>query len=259
MLKRLKLISLCSMIMLASVLMIFFVSNTTSLSIQTLEKPIMAVLSALLASSFAILLFEVVLKRDAEKDFQRLITETIESSVEENMGISASGLVAFQQELDNTKLAEAINNSRTVKILQTYAPNISSLRQAIVDAKKRRAKIQILLLDPESDFVPLRASETPGLHENIDAMKMGVSSNLSRLKGFIEEQPKGTDIEVRLYAASPGVCIYSTDQRMWVGTYLRNTDAVSSPFIEILSGNWGYETYERHFEQVWVGATPYSL
>ena len=260
MLKRYKLISFCLFVMLFAVVSMFFVHSENTVLFNDVETPITAVLSALLASSFAILLFDVLLKPETDGDLRSLISNSIESSVSTAIGVKANGLIAFHSQLSNSELINSIEKCKSFRMIQTYAPNISNLKSAITQAKQKKAKIQILLLDPESPFVDIRVSETGTIHRNdAELMIGGIESNLSRLRGFEQEQPKGSKIEVRLYKSSPGICLYATENRMFVGSFLSNTDAVGAPFIEIETGAWGYDVYSSHFDALWERSAPYSL
>ena len=214
-----------------------------------------SVLSAFMSTSLAVLLFDVWLGGDIRQQRDEMTANSIGVAVRRAMGFRAHGVVGIHAAFNLEAFCSSAKKSQSIFILQTYAPNMQSIRPALLDVLDNGGEVRLALLNPESDFVAIRATETPKLHRNksVEAFKSGILYDcLSRFEQIAESKKSGKAL-VGFYDRSPGVCIYATDEMMLVGPFLSNTDAVTSPMVEIKANTEAYKIFVDHFEIIWDG------
>lgn len=212
--------------------------------------------SAFLSTCAVILIFDVWLGKEMRAKREKQASDAIGVSVRRAMGFRAHGVVGIHNGFNQDRFCDAAKTSKSIFILQTYAPNMQSIRDSMLDVLNRGGELKMAILDPESEFVKIRASETPELHEGdpLTAFKSNILyDTTSRFKQVAKLKKAGT-ATLKYYDRSPGVCIYGTDSMMLVGPYLTNTDAVNAPMVEIEGNTEDYKKFLEHFNSVWDNA-----
>lgn len=214
-----------------------------------------SVFSALLSTSVTVYLFDVALRKETDTRLTETVSNAVEKSVRNSLNIRSSGLKSVHDSFDRDVFCGSAKSSETMFILQTYAPNLTGIRPAVIELLNRGGHVKLLILDPESEFVKIRASETPNVHKDADAFRSEIEhSCIARFKSFVEASNKTGTAELGLYDRSPGVCIYATDDVMFVSPFLSELDAVSAPQVELAANSAGYSIFLEHFNKVWEDA-----
>lgn len=217
-----------------------------------------SILSALMSTSLTILMFDVLLRREASDELQEIVIDAVESSVKSSLKLKKFGVNEIHQSFDKNVFHRAAIGSSEIFVLQTYVPNMASLRRTIIDVLKSGGKVRFLILDPDSNFVDIRTRETPSNHEHVDDFKGEIKSTITRFKGFSGVAGSGS-AEIRIYDRSPGVCIYGTGRNMLVSPFLSNLDAAAAPQIELDSSSESYNLFLDHFNFIWNSAKKLEL
>ncbi len=253
--KRDRLEKTCWKVVAASVILmlltiLFFSNHEYSTPIITIS---FSVASALMSTALVVLLFEVVLRKEAERETRETLGGFVDMSISKAFGLKSNGVNAVHDSFDESKFIASAKRSQNIFILQTYAPNLAGIRPAILDVLDRGGAVKLAVLDPQSDFVAIRARETSTTHKTVDSMKSEIeTSSIDRFKTIVSGTKKGkAKAQLALYNRSPGVCIYATDELMMISPFLTNMDAVSAPQVEISSDSKGYEIFVAHFRSIW--------
>jgi energy-converting hydrogenase Eha subunit E len=109
-----------------------------------------------------------------------------------------------------------------------------------------RAKIRILLLDPDSPYCAQRDLE--------EEQSPGVISDEIRefLRGYHERYAQQqVRIELRLYRSLPQVNIFRIDDEIFWGPYLTGRASGNTFTMRVRRGGYAFEGLMSHFESVW--------
>jgi hypothetical protein len=212
--------------------------------------------SAFLSTCAVILIFDVWLGKEMREKRERLASEAISVSVRRALGFRAHGVIGIHDGFNIDRFCAAAKKSKNIFILQTYAPNMQAIRPAMLDVLNRDGEVKLAILDPDSDFVKIRAAETPELHigDPLVAFKSNIVHDSTARFMQVAKLKKAGTASLRNYDRSPGVCIYATDSMMLVGPYLTNTDAVNAPMVEIEGNTEAYQKFLEHFNSIWDDA-----
>ena len=218
-----------------------------------------SVFSAFLSTSLAVLLFDVWLAADQRKENNRLIENSISESMQRINKIRLGGVQNIHNGFNSAAFRKSALRSKNIKILQTYAPNMQEMSSYLLQFLNNGGEIRLAVVDPESAFARIRAYETIEIHRNdrppeddpVEAFIGNLKySCINRYKQMAEAKSKGV-AKLLKYDRSPGVCMYATDEIMFVGPFLSNMDGLNSPMVEIRSNTVLYDIFIEHFENVW--------
>ncbi|MEM5477131.1 hypothetical protein [Pacificibacter sp. AS14] len=213
-----------------------------------------SILSALMSTALTVYLFDIALRKETETQLSQTIANSVDESVRRSLDIKSSGLKSVHASFDRNLFVKSARSSQDIFILQTYAPNLTGLRPAIIDTLNRGGNVKLLILDPASSFVDIRTSETRNVHANSEAFISEIEhSCISRFRSFVDIAANG-QAELRVYDRSPGVCIYGTSNSMFVSPFLTELDAVSAPQVELSYDSDTYSVFLDHFNKVWENA-----
>jgi hypothetical protein len=173
------------------------------------------------------------------------------------------GRVREHARLDYEWFTDQVHGATScVKLLDTFSnlldqPVTDRFFRAVRLAIGRQADVQILLLDPDSLAVTLRAQElgeTPG-RSNV---RREIMRNLRALqafeRGLAGEQRR--HFEVRLYSASAGVTLYRWDDKALVSFLSVGRLSGQGGQLEVTAGSPLGTFVEQRFEELWHQSKP---
>ena len=149
------------------------------------------------------------------------------------------GLVRIHRRLDSRALVDSMRQARTIAILNTWIPDLNGYAQALLEALENGARVEILMLHPDSSAAALRSAALPGsskarFHEN--HVRLGVRQCLETLAAIADELDEDAHgrLRVGLYDSLPSLAIYSIDGRAIVSVFLHGQLAIDAPQMEIV-------------------------
>jgi hypothetical protein len=148
------------------------------------------------------------------------------------------GLVSFRRRLDHEQLAERMRGAADIAILNTFIPRLALYENALRAALNEGARVDVLLLHPDSIAAVLRSTGIPGtiharLHGN--RVRQEVRACLALLATLAASLPDGRrdSLRVGLYDSLPSLAIYAHGDRALVSVFLHGHLAVDTTQIEI--------------------------
>lgn len=145
-----------------------------------------------------------------------------------------------------------------VKILDTYSnlfdrPQTSQALRALEVALNRHARVQVLLLHPDSTAAEVRAEDT---HRT--TIREEILRNIATLRDFHQrlDEKHRRRFEVRLYAAAASVTLYRWDDRALIAFLSLGRPTSQGSQLEIDVDTSLGHFVEQHFNELWSGATP---
>src|SRR5829696_3087929 len=211
---------------------------------------------------------------DAKTSLQGVLKEQ-DKRLQQLDQLRKAGLQNIDQGRDIVTLQALFRSEPTqvpiqVRILETWTGH----REAGIDEWVRKAvreytaKVKILLLNPESDQVRYRAA---AVDEDVDTIKFSIKADLAKLEKVrrnLHEISHDSDIEIRVYDASPSVNMFRFDDIRIFGLYLYGLDSLNSPqftvdtsgrYVEPAGDTFKVETKEHfvarllddHFDNLW--------
>src|SRR2546423_8450900 len=138
---------------------------------ETIPKITLLVLSTVTI----FLLLEVERFQALDKLDSRLALLDIDAKARQLKDKQYAGLVKVHEDLADMVFCDYVRSARTVTILNTWIPNLSALRGALVKAANRDAEVRILLLDPDSAAAKLRSAalQAGSTRKSVVRVKMG--------------------------------------------------------------------------------------
>jgi hypothetical protein len=125
---------------------------------------------------------------------------------------------------------------REVSILQTWIPNLPNFKAMLEDAVDRGVEVRVLLLQPTSLAVGLRAEALRAVQDPASApdVRAGVELSLSILASVFDKTGAHAErLQVRVYNSLPAIAVYQADQHYFVSSFLHDQLAINSSQLEI--------------------------
>lgn len=176
-----------------------------------------------------------------------LITRAREGRIRER------GRIDYDLFTDNVAAATSV-----VRILDTYSnlfdrPQTPQALAAIERAIERHARVQILLLHPDSTAAAVRAEET-----HRATIRREILRNIRVLDDFTDRlEPKAARrLEVRLYRAAASTTLYRWDDRALIAFLSLDRHSSQGHQLEISVDTSVGHFVEQHFDELWSGAVP---
>lgn len=151
--------------------------------------------------------------------------------------------------------AQVFRSTSNVKVLDTFSnlfgPQFSErLFRGIKSATAQGARVQILLLDPDSLAVILRGRE---LGEQSADIRRDIMRNLRTLDRFARRLDEGARqfLEVRLCSTSPGVTLYRWDDRSLVSFLTVGKLSGEGVQLEVAVRSPLGAFVEQRFDELW--------
>lgn len=149
-------------------------------------------------------------------------------------------------------IAHVADSRKIVRILETWIPllNIELRRKeflrAVTGALKSGAKIEILLLNPDSRAAEQRTDELQG--ENAHK---AIMENLYYLHRYRTDSTIEKTLSVRIYSGLPPVQLYQWDDKAFISFFPLGKHSEQSPQLETsIVTPWG-DFVKRKFEELW--------
>ncbi|BCJ75309.1 hypothetical protein CS0771_48530 [Catellatospora sp. IY07-71] len=172
--------------------------------------------------------------------------------------LTLAGVRDIHEIFPTSDVVRGFANARSIRIVQTWIPDVIPMLRAMRAAAERGCKIQVLLLDPNSPVAPLRARELG--YTELDATRQNVEANLAELRRFARLAGVAANLEVRLYDGLPVAAIHAYDDTIFMSLYWRQTPAIQGPQFEVRKGNSVLaDTIELHIRDLWAAARHYDL
>lgn len=153
-----------------------------------------------------------------------------------------------------------ISQGSSIRILNTWIPNLSNFIDPLIQALQHEAAVQLLLLYPKSAIAELRnealtTSPMPILKERV---QIGIEENLDSLsyiaQHLLERQQQR--LQVRLFHSLPSISIYQVDQFCLAGIYFHGQLAINSPQLEISTNSFFGQRIDKEFNTLWSIGQP---
>lgn len=159
--------------------------------------------------------------------------------------------IGFNQNSFKFDLEEQIIKANYIKLLfcmgyRTLTVNDALLAKWKKNKKNETINFKILILNPNSDFLKIRAEEMGDDYVTVKKQHKFALENAIQLKN------KYKNIEIRLYDMLPVWRIVQLDDTMYVSYYLKgNYGADTSMYKLIKSNETLYQAFERYFGYIW--------
>ncbi len=151
--------------------------------------------------------------------------------------------------------------SREVRIMDTCnhmleGPNRGTLLDSLSEAARRRASVQILLLDPDSTATVQRAGEISPVD-----VRAVIIDNLRFLHDCRQRLPAEAQerLQIRVYDALPSIQFFQHDYQALVSFFPAGGRASSSPHLEVAIDTSLGEFVRGRFEELWDHARTRTL
>lgn len=160
--------------------------------------------------------------------------------------------------LDQTRyIAHVADSRKIVRILETWTPLLNDLHRedflrAVTEALKNGAKIEILLLNPDSRAAEQRTDELSDELQGEDARK-AIMENLCYLHRYRTDDltERSDDLSVRIYSGWPPVQLYQWDDKAFLSFFPIGKRSEDTPQLETsIEMPWG-DFVKRKFEELW--------
>jgi hypothetical protein len=200
---------------------------------------------------------------DSEQQIKQLagvISSEVKSVFGRSNVFEKFGISDVHRKLDYGMLCNMISESKDrVWILHTWTRNAfhnAELREAYVMASKNKAKIKVLLLNPDTEIAKQRSYDSYGLDSTGQETRNRI---LNSLEGFqlLKDKNNLKNIAVKYYTALPSVPIYICDDKALAGYFMHEKISGDNLHIivDILDSNgnktmFGHQL-ENEFLSMW--------
>jgi DNA-binding CsgD family transcriptional regulator len=151
-----------------------------------------------------------------------------------------------------------------VRVLNTWTGVFADYANVLVEAVRRGASVQILLLHPSSDFARQRTLDvhlsTSRMTADGDEVPHNIRTSIRQIASLYPEIQGGPGrLELRLYNLLPSFSIHQCDRAALLGFFPHATRTTTFPMLEVdLQSTLG-QAIEKEFTQVWGNATLVDL
>ncbi|MGI9003450.1 MAG: hypothetical protein ACR2GH_17635 [Pseudonocardia sp.] len=160
-------------------------------------------------------------------------------------------------------IARVADSRKRVRILETWTPLLnkgtsSIFFRAMTEALKNGAKIEILLLDPDSRAAEQRTDELQGVN-----VRKAIMENLyylhSYLTNVLAEEKMRNGVAVRIYSGLPSVQLYQWDAKAFLSFYPIGKLSEDTPQLETFIETPWADFVQRKFEELWSNFSTRNL
>ena len=152
--------------------------------------------------------------------------------------------------------------TRSIRVLDTFSSLLDlditdKFFRALTKVMGREASVQVLLLDPDSPAVAVRARELDQAPEHTD-VRREIMRNLRVLQRFEQLLPADARrlFEVRLYSASSGVTLYQWDDRALVSFLSIGRLSGQGAQLEVTMSSQVGAFVDQRFAELWRFSRP---
>jgi hypothetical protein len=159
---------------------------------------------------------------------------------------------------DHASFEALASRANTLQILNTYIPQFDLLVSDLVQALKRGATVELLLLHPSCPEVEFRAESlgrdpqyvSDQIRETIATLESHVCSEAENLE---------SKLHLYLYESWPPFSMYRSERDAMVGFYLNGILAVDGPQILLSSRDRQFKLFADQFERIKQGKNTREL
>ncbi len=215
--------------------------------------------TVLLPSGVVGSIYELALRRILLREVRFELRDIMRTEFDPVAKLADSGIDSVYATFPTNAVADEIaHSSDLVRVLQTWIPDIAHIEQGIISAHKNGAKIQILLLDPESIHCKCRARDIGYPDESHVARE--IESNIAELKRFVASNNITHNLELRLYDLTPTLPFYSCDNYLFIGWFWQCQQCIQGGCLKIShAGKILAPSFKAHFENIWERSNPTVL
>lgn len=200
--------------------------ETQRVTLQTYFSPFAIetaklVLPALLSGFVIAATFDVVLRADYMRLFESVSRSAMDDIIGRQSKALRHGLINVHQGMDYNSAIEQAQNSSSIFILQTAIPDVTMLERIFQVTRNQNYQMRIILCDPWSDFSKWRQKDLGRKTFVADAEMLIRSINKYDAR-----------VSLRLYDGMPACSIYAFGEKMFVGRFLSDVDAVTGFQLE---------------------------
>lgn len=133
----------------------------------------------------------------------------------------------------------------TVKVLELSG---QFLVPALQDAQATGARIQWLLLDPESPYIDIRAKENP-VRDSVEKITNTIKGSTAQLESL---RPRFTRLQVHYYDEHPVFRLVIVDDEALLAYYPRTGPAEPLPvYLLVKKGDGYFAAFEKYLDYLW--------
>jgi hypothetical protein len=169
-----------------------------------------------------------------------------------------SAVFETRDEAVQSELSEALRAARNrVEILGFGLRNLREVQADGLEALVARAKVRILLIDPE--FPSSEASYAD--QRDIEEGERGLDQTREEVEQFVryaaplilrEREADSPRLEVRLFRCLPSISILRVDDAIFWGPYLMAMASRRCLLEQVESGGFAFHQVQAHFESIWA-------
>lgn len=205
--------------------------------------------SNLLTASLISGFFEFVIRKKFVLIIKNLLETSIEDAISNYSNIAAKGIKNLHNDFPDPIFREKLETAKNVVILQTFIPDTPLLLKSIRKMVANGGQIRILIVHPdEAGIISMRAKTLgkPDLY-----IKREIIKDILDLKNLRKDIDDEVNIMFRGCRVMPSVSIYSTDDTLFVGNFLINTNAIEGAQLEFDNSSRYSKLILDEFNRLW--------
>jgi len=219
-------------------------------------KALEAILLAFFSSIWISVILDFILRQDFIKVVRQETKESISEVVNEQSNIQANGLRNVHAGLPYGKFLAKLKNASDAIILNTLIPDTPSLLDEVREMTRNGGKIRILVLNPESTMVEVRAKS---LNRSVDYVRQGILTCIEDFDDIARDLKCQGGLQLRVYDTFPSVSLYKADDMMFIGHYILGVHAVEGPQLELYEEKYYSNAMLDHFDKLWDLAKEFDI
>jgi hypothetical protein len=231
-----------------------------SVQLQSMNEQISDFLSLLgtifIPSGLIALVNEYFLRQSFKNEMREELRSALSTQFSALSEMELIGIKKVYQTLPQQHIVELTSQAKKkVSILQTWIPDIQLLENSFSTAVDNGASIQILLLDPQSEFIKQRSLDL-GYKDSQTGTK-NVEANLAELERISVQHDIDKKLSCRVYNVLPSMHIYIIDDVIFLGFFWHGVPSKLGICLEIsgTTSHFGSQALIE-FERVWSIAKP---
>jgi hypothetical protein len=160
--------------------------------------------------------------------------------------------ITMTRAFDHALFENLASRAKKIQILNTYIPQCDLLVQDLVQALRRGATVEILLLHPLCPEVEFRA-------ESLGQDSQYICDQIKKTIAVLEQHvcngsgELDSKLHLYLYESWPPFSIYRSEREAMVGFYLNGILAVDGPQIVLSKKDRPFELFADQFERIKKG------
>jgi hypothetical protein len=204
------------------------------------------------------LAYELFIRQEFLNEVKLELSNSLSTYFEQFDRLRRAGVSDVYDSFPTTTIAERFESADSIRILQTWIPDIITLINPIMKSLQRGGRARILLLHPDSALSIYRAKSLQ--YVDGEMASMNIRSNLAEIARAARAIKVEDQLEVRLYDALPIACVHGYGDEAVIGFFWQGIPAISAPQLLISRSDSKMMTIVTgHFENLWRVSIPYPL